>query len=85
MNQSAFKAREKKKKKKFHKLRPALLARCQESLGGNQRFKEICVGLCLTQSSAQRPQPGKKRLTLIQLSNRGPQQHLFIKLNFWLS
>lgn len=70
MNQSAFKERE--KKKKISKLRPVLLARCQESLGGNQRLKDMFVGLCLTQSTVQRPQPGKKRLTLIQLSNRGP-------------
>lgn len=57
MNQTAFK--EKKEKKKINELRPVLLAGCQESLGGNQRFKEICAGLPLTQCAAQRPQPGK--------------------------
>lgn len=60
MNQSAFKREaEGEKKKKKNELRPALLAGSQESLGGNQRFKEICVGLRLTQCAVQRPQPGK--------------------------
>lgn len=58
MNQTAFKEK-KEKKKKINELRPVLLAGCQESLGGNQRFKEICAGLPLTQCAAQRPQPGK--------------------------
>lgn len=52
MNQSVFKEQEKKKKKN-NELRPALLAGSQESLGGNQRFKEICAGLCLTQCSTE--------------------------------
>lgn len=58
MNQTAFKEKE-KKKKPTNELRPVFLAGCQESLGGNQRFKEVCAGLRLTQCAAQRPQPGK--------------------------